>query len=502
MDGKIITSETGRRYKMANLKISKGSQWWYGRYCLNGKEKSIALGVKIEGRRPARLNQTGDALFEKSRAKAEVKMDQFMMDLHTRKSKEKLAKEIYKIQSGGEKLAEYTLSDLFDLWCDMKERSEGRTNTVKPQIGNFVRFMKKTCPSVEFTYQVTSEHAKAFMASEAKRGLAPSTYNGLLKVMKCCFRELDSKAFNKIPTQPAKQIHRVPFTKEELKQIRKESVNNDFVRPVITIAMCTGMRLGDCCNLKWSDIDEAEGVIRVKTSKTDTSVVVPLFDWLKDELDQHQISYDSEYVLPQQRWKYMADASYFIKQLRKILVKIGFGEPASHYRLKKAEVNAQAVKEKVEDYLGSLPKAGRTTRMAEVFALYIEGKTIDHISEKMGISKSTSSLYMNELEHNAKVSFIRGKSRKSDESADKRKPVQVERKGGLKRVSIRDFHAFRTTWVTLALQAGVPVETVRLVTGHKTVEIVIENYFNPSQRDIRDVLKAAMPFSDSKKEVA
>jgi hypothetical protein len=54
----------------------------------------------------------------------------------------------------------------------------------------------------------------------------------------------------------------------------------------------------------------------------------------------------------------------------------------------------------------------------------------------------------------------------------------------------------------LALKAGVPVETVRLVTGHKTVEIVTENYFNPSQRDIRDALKAAMPFSDSKKEVA
>ena len=35
-------------------------------------------------------------------------------------------------------------------------------------------------------------------------------------------------------------------------------------------------------------------------------------------------------------------------------------------------------------------------------------------------------------------------------------------------------NALRATWVTLALAAGVPVELVRRVTGHASVEIVLK----------------------------
>ncbi len=487
---------------MANLKMQNGCQYWTGRYRLNNKEKTVALGIKIEGKRPATLRGTGDLAFERSRIKAQLAMDQFLEELKTRKTKERLAKEVYKIQSGGEELKEYALTDIFDLWSNMRKRSEGRTKSVEPQITKFVSFMKKKFSDVQYTYQVTASHANAFMDAEEDRGLAPATYNGLLKLLKSCFRETGSKVFDKIQLMPGGQIHRVPYTLEELEQIRGAAKTDEFIRPVIIIAMCTGMRLGDCCNLKWSDIDEKEGIVRVKTSKTDTAVVIPLFDWLQEELERQQGLPKSDYVLPYQRWKYMADASHLTKRLRKILAKIGFGEPASNYRLKKEEVDELAVTAKVQEYLDTLPDTKKTKRMGKVYDAYMNGQTVEQIGDEFGISKSTASLYLNEIESQTSTSFIRGKSRETTKSEDDRKPVQMERKQGLVRASIRDFHAFRTTWVTLALKAGVPVETVRLVTGHKTVEIVIENYFNPSQRDIRDALKAAMPFSDSKKEVA
>ncbi len=487
---------------MANLKMQRGCQYWSGRYKVNGKEKTVALGIKIEGRRPATLRGTGDLAFERSRIKAQLAMEQFLEELKTRKTKERLAKEVYKIQSGGEELPEYALTDLFDLWCNMRKRSESRTTSVKPQIAKFVSFMKKKFSDVRYTYQVTATHANAFMDAEEERGLAPATYNGLLKLLKSCFRETGSRVFDKIQLMPGGQIHRVPYTLEELEQIRIAAETDEFVRPVIIIAMCTGMRLGDCCNLKWSDIDYEEGIVRVKTGKTGAAVVIPIFDWLKEELDSQEGLPSSDYVIPRQRWKYMADASYLTKQLRKILTKIGFGEPASNYRLKKSDVDKQAVTAKVQEYLATLPETKKIKRMGNVFAAYMNGQTVDQISEEFSVSKSTASLYLNEIEDNTGTSFIRGKSRESANENENRKPVQVERQQGLVRASIRDFHAFRTTWVTLALKAGVPVETVRLVTGHKTVEIVTENYFNPSQRDIRDALKAAMPFSDSKKEVA
>ena len=51
----------------------------------------------------------------------------------------------------------------------------------------------------------------------------------------------------------------------------------------------------------------------------------------------------------------------------------------------------------------------------------------------------------------------------------------------LRRGSVRGFHSFWVTWITLALAAGVPLELVQRVTGHKTVEVVTTHYFHPDQ---------------------
>jgi integrase len=263
------------------------------------------------------------------------------------------------------------------------------------------------------------------MDAEADRGLAPATYNGLLKILKCCFRETGSKVFDKIALMPGGQIHRIPYTLEELEQIRVAAETDKFIRPVIIIAMCTGMRLGDCCNLKWSDIDEEEGIVRVKTGKTGAAVVIPIFDWLKEELDRQEGLPNSEYVIPRQRWKYMADASHLTKRLRKILAKIGFGEPASNYRLKTEDVDEYAVNTKVQEYLDTLPDTKKTKRMGKVYSAYMNGQAVDQISEELSVSKSTASLYLNEIEDKTSTSFIRGKSRETTKTEEDRKPVQM-----------------------------------------------------------------------------
>jgi hypothetical protein len=49
------------------------------------------------------------------------------------------------------------------------------------------------------------------------------------------------------------------------------------------------------------------------------------------------------------------------------------------------------------------------------------------------------------------------------------------------------------TWVTLALTAGVPLELVQKVTGHKTTDIVLKHYYQPGREAFRLALNAAMP---------
>jgi len=58
-----------------------------------------------------------------------------------------------------------------------------------------------------------------------------------------------------------------------------------------------------------------------------------------------------------------------------------------------------------------------------------------------------------------------------------------------------DFHALRTTFVTLALSGAnpMPVEKVIALTGHRVVETVMKHYFKPRGTDYRSELEAAMP---------
>src|SRR5215475_2980406 len=71
--------------------------------------------------------------------------------------------------------------------------------------------------------------------------------------------------------------------------------------------------------------------------------------------------------------------------------------------------------------------------------------------------------------------------------------LRVNRQDGERRASVRDFHSFRVTWVTLALTAGVPLELVQKVTGHKTTDIVLKHYFQPGREEFRQTLQSAMP---------
>jgi len=79
------------------------------------------------------------------------------------------------------------------------------------------------------------------------------------------------------------------------------------------------------------------------------------------------------------------------------------------------------------------------------------------------------------------------------ESVACRGALHQDRPRGLRKALIRDFHSFRVTWVTLALNAGVPLELVQKVTGHRTAHIVRKHYFQPGREDFRRVLTEKLP---------
>jgi hypothetical protein len=92
------------------------------------------------------------------------------------------------------------------------------------------------------------------------------------------------------------------------------------------------------------------------------------------------------------------------------------------------------------------------------------------------------------------IGFFDPKEAKTEEEKKfSRGEVRQIRKVGVRKASVRDFHSFRVTWVTLALSAGVPLEIVQRVTGHRTASIVTKHYFQPGREDFRRTLAGKMP---------
>ena len=395
------------------LEMRKTSQWWYGRYNVNGKVHCTNLGIKIAGQRPDSISQEGDHAFERSRGKARQAFEEKFLTLKDRHSTERLVEKLYEIRTG-HKVPTIMLSDMTSAWKHLlrekpiQPRYAGQVASV---FDSFVEFIRDNFPSVAEMAGLRHEMAIAFMQSEESRGISPRSWNFELTVLRSAFRQLRRQAsivdnpFEGIAKKKENTISRVPFSADELRSIVAAAQGDAFIRPIIITGICTAMRRGDCCLLKWADVDMRQRFISIKTMKTGKPAQIPMFPMLHDELRQ-ALPAEGDYVFPAPAQMYRENPDGITLRVKAVLKAAGFSD---------------------------------------------------------------------------------------DEKKKDAKQMTVKRKHGLRQASIRDFHSFRTTWVTMALSAGIPLELVRKVTGHKTVEVVLEHYFQPGREEFRQLIQTNMP---------
>jgi len=63
----------------------------------------------------------------------------------------------------------------------------------------------------------------------------------------------------------------------------------------------------------------------------------------------------------------------------------------------------------------------------------------------------------------------------------------------MRSASLLGWHSLRGTFATLALSSGIPIETVKLVTGHGTVATITKYCYNPQREHLRTVLGDNLP---------
>jgi hypothetical protein len=148
------------------------------------------------------------------------------------------------------------------------------------------------------------------------------------------------------------------------------------------------------------------------------------------------------------------------------------------------------------EWIEGLPESPKKDHLRAVFDRYATGTKLCDAAAEAGVSKGSASNYLNEIEDAIGCLVVRGRKNGRSMTALLKGDsdlLRAKRDGGTRRASVRDFHSFRVTWVTLALTAGVPLELVQKVTGHKTTDIVLKHYFQPGREAFRQALHSAMP---------
>ena len=484
---------------------------WYGRYEINGRLIRLNLQVKIAGTPPASrsLREQGDLAFELSRNKAQAELDKIVADSRLKSGAVRILEKIYE-EKTGETIKSIKLADLADEWAKKNRRRpvNGRyADQCKSTLDRFVKFVQEKYPNANELILVNQTIARAFMDAEAERGVASKTWNDTLKLLRATYKHLmpagGINPFENMPTRETETVFRIPYSPEELAAITESAKADDFIRPIIIVGMCTAMRRGDCCLLEWKDVDLKNRFITVKTSKTGQTVSIPIFPMLEAELQKLAKQAGSKragYVFPEQAKMYLENADGITWRVKKILA-ISLGESAPDGTastenelpvISETEARARGAK-----YIASLPEGEKRDRMATVFKLYMDGQNIQAVMKAANVSKGSVSGYLNEIESAIGHRIVRGSSHANRgnnlKEGMKDAGLYQERKHGLRRASVRDFHSFRVTWVTLALTAGVPLELVQKVTGHKTTDIVLKHYYQPGREAFRLALNAAMP---------
>ncbi|MDF7824453.1 tyrosine-type recombinase/integrase [Pontiellaceae bacterium B12227] len=476
-----------------SLVMRKTSKWWYGRYKVDGKEYVKNLQVEIRGTRPLTLKETGSVHFENSRGEAHSVLNALLEEVQSAKSAEALAEAVYEARSG-EKLKRYRIQDLSLIWKEKPRKRPPSPEHAEKSISKLeclANHLQKNFPKIIRVDQIRPAHIQSFLNELEQSGMTAATWNSYLVPIKLVLKRAGVPAAKEILAKDSEPVFRKPFSIEELDAVLEAAKSDRLIYSLAVTAACTAMRKKDCCYLSWSDVDFSDGFITVKTSKTGQVVDIPMADMLRAEIEKHSNN-GSDFVFPEAKQLYEADASAITKRFKSVLRLAGFddGVTAPPLEYKTDPYSPEEILKAAEEiYTG-----GKLIRAKAVLSSYLSGDCIRRSAETAGVSIGSVSNYLNELEAQTKKRLIRGKHRPAtDIVPPTRGKMREERKNGLNAASVRDFHSFRTTFVTIALMRGMPLDTVRKITGHQTAEVVTKHYFRPEREQLREAMQNTLP---------
>ena len=132
--------------------------------------------------------------------------------------------------------------------------------------------------------KVTPLLIEKYRAERLKAGVSRSTVNREITIMKKMFNlAIDWSLTDKNPIVKVKLFSEKDTMKERIlteEEVRLMAESPEYLKPILIVALNSGMRRGEVLNLKWKQIDISKKLIRVENTKSGKNRVIPVNEYL------------------------------------------------------------------------------------------------------------------------------------------------------------------------------------------------------------------------------
>ena len=199
------------------------------------------------------------------------------------------------------------LADFADEYLEIHSKVNNRSweNSELPPIKRIKSYF-----GGKYLHEITPQSIEQFKA-QAVNEVSPATVNRALAILRSIFNK--AIAWNKFDGKnPVKGIK---FYKEQprLRFLEKEEIAqllescSEHLKPIVILALNTGMRKGEILNLKWHDIDFARDLIFLYKTKNGGKREVPMNEKVKKTLIEVRKHPDSPYIFCDKKGKPFSD---------------------------------------------------------------------------------------------------------------------------------------------------------------------------------------------------
>jgi integrase len=317
-----------RRIKGTGHVYQRESGNYHLQYIVNGKRKNLSLGTA-------------------NRKEAEKKAKELLEPVKNLQTKEEVlfhAAKARKLFKSGR----FKLSDIWEKFENHPSRNECSEDTqrrYKSRIESFIDWVNSNYSDAQTMSEINDNIAQEYAKNLASTGITAKTYNDIISNLRTVFKIFSNEAglssnpfrSENIASKTRESISKKEFSEEEVlkilhsfKDIKLKDINE--LEVLFHIGAWTGLRLKDCCLLKWENISFKDNTINCvpsKTRKHHVSVTIPLHEWLREKLEEALEWKKDEFVLPHiaERYNYNSDA--IGKPIGKILKHNDFKTTAS-----------------------------------------------------------------------------------------------------------------------------------------------------------------------------